>query len=232
MCQVFVSWTADYSRHCGRYPAGGIREKDLPMPRINWSPMRLPLTPLQAFRAKWEDCTACYLSEGRSGKAVLCRGTYPCDILFIAEAPGNSEDVIGIPMVGPAGNLLNHIIDRAIPETITYAVTNVICCIPRDEDGIKLSTPSAESIDACAPRLQEFVKLCEPQLIVCTGKVAKENLEKGFKHSIKFHREIPMVSIDHPAAILRANVSYQGLMIQKCVIAIRNGIEDHVRVSE
>jgi DNA polymerase len=38
----------------------------------------------------------------------------PCDVLFIGEAPGESEDAIGIPFIGPAGHLLGRIIDEAL----------------------------------------------------------------------------------------------------------------------
>ena len=46
--------------------------------------------------SRWHDCTACPLHQQRD-QIVLARGTVPCDILFIGEAPGASEDVLGVP---------------------------------------------------------------------------------------------------------------------------------------
>ena len=37
----------------------------------------------------------------RAQKVCLARGSLPCDVLFTAEAPGESENVVGRPMVGP-----------------------------------------------------------------------------------------------------------------------------------
>lgn len=63
---------------------------------------------------KWRDCMRCPLSEQRSN-IVLARGTVPCDVLFVGEAPGASEDALGQPFVGPAGHLLDQVIERALP---------------------------------------------------------------------------------------------------------------------
>ncbi len=45
---------------------------------------------------------------------VHARGSIPCHVAFIGEAPGVSEDTIGQPFVGPAGSLLDEIIQRSI----------------------------------------------------------------------------------------------------------------------
>lgn len=195
------------------------------MPKVN----RIPLTPLQAFKAEWENCKQCFLWKERYNRAVLCRGTYPCDVVFVAEAPGISEDIIGIPMIGPAGNLLNHIISKALPKAATYAITNLICCFPRDDNGEKYKEPPDEAVLACSGRLQDFVELCDPQLIVAVGKPAEDWLAPGYRDSIKFHKPLPVVFITHPAAILRTPQVQQGLAIQKAVITIRNGCEEYLK---
>lgn len=184
------------------------------------------------FVERWKDCTACGLCEHRQ-KVVLARGSVPCDILFIGEAPGESEDCLGQPFVGPAGQLLDRVIRRALGLEpggkgfpLTYALTNLVCCIPRDEDGLgKATEPDDDSVKACSVRLVEFVELCNPKLLVCVGKLAKDWLDPGWKHSLKLHRKIPTIDIIHPAAVLRANVAQQGLLTQRAVIALRNGVE-------
>lgn len=195
------------------------------------------MNPWLQFVERWKDCTACHLCEGRQ-RVVLARGSIPCDVLFIGEGPGESEDSLGAPFVGPAGQLLDRIVNRAglpskhvdLPNNtwrlLTWAFTNLVCCIPRDEDGGKATEPDDEAIDACSVRLVEFVELASPKLIVCVGKLAKDWLDPGWKHSIQLHRKIPLVDILHPAAILRANVAQQGLMIQRCVVQLRNAVEE------
>lgn len=60
----------------------------------------------------WKNCQRCELSAGRLN-VVIAKGKLPCDVIFVGEAPGESENVIGQPFVGPAGKLLDHIIANA-----------------------------------------------------------------------------------------------------------------------
>src|SRR3954471_2435855 len=81
--------------------------------------------------ARWRDCTRCPLSQQRSN-IVLARGQVPCDVLFVGEAPGASEDALAQPFCGPAGHLLDQIVERALPPIVSYAMTNLVCCFPRE----------------------------------------------------------------------------------------------------
>lgn len=210
-----------------------------------------PQTPLQAFKERWTDGCG---SEDCAGaaKVVLGRGKVPCDIVFIGEAPGESENVLGVPFIGPAGKLLDWVITRSIGEEnlhraaddrprLTYALTNIVCCIPREKPylvdfdgtmeggGKKLAKPDPEAVALCAPRLQEFIRLCDRddhlKLLVLVGSEATHYLTPGYKHTIKLHREIPQLEIIHPAAILRMNSVQRSLAIQRCVVKISSVVE-------
>ena len=98
-------------------------------------------------KEKWINCYGCDLCEQRD-KVVLLRGKIPCDVLFIGEAPGVSEDTLGKPFVGPAGTLLDNIIEESDPGELKLAWTNVIACIPKDDDGHKVKEPPRYSIEA------------------------------------------------------------------------------------
>lgn len=199
----------------------------MPKNKGRFKPISLPMSPFAAFKERWRDCTACYLHETRK-QVVLSRGTYPCDVVFCAEAPGASEDAIGIPMCGPAGHLMDHIINQSVPKGVTYSICNLVCCIPRGEDGRKIQEPEDECVKACSPRLIEYMEICDPKVIICVGKLAYDWLDTRYRNSIKLHRDIPKVSMRHPAAILRMSVAMQGLEVQKCMIAVRNACEDYV----
>lgn len=183
---------------------------------------------------KWKDCTRCDLHETRK-HVVLARGSIPCDVLFVGEAPGESEDVLGAPFKGPAGKLLDEIVRRAWQEAgvdseLRWAMTNLVACIPRDQDeGGKAAEPEVESIESCAPRLQEFVIITKPKLIVCVGSLARDWLDPKYKGCIKLggNRVIPRIDIVHPAYILRLNIAQRGLTIQRCVVAVANAIEEY-----
>lgn len=96
---------------------------------IRTKKLQSSLSPYQKHKNKWSDCTRCHLCRGRQ-HVVLCRGKIPCDILLAGEAPGVSEDVIGIPFTGPAGHLLEQMITRAWDGQFDYCITNVVGCLP------------------------------------------------------------------------------------------------------
>lgn len=54
------------------------------------------MTKFELHVQTWSECSACFLSERRQN-VVLARGDIPCDVLFVGEAPGPSEDIIGAP---------------------------------------------------------------------------------------------------------------------------------------
>ncbi len=186
-------------------------------------------TALQKHVAFWSQCARCGLCKTRK-HVVLVRGTIPCDILFIGEAPGKSEDILGTPFIGPAGHLLDSIIKDAFTQYYggeynggvpTIAFTNLVCCIPLGDGGDKISEPPTEAIKACAPRLKQLIQLCNPQVIVTVGDLAKTWLSKLFTLE-----GVKTIHVTHPAAILRANIAQRGLMIQRCVVTLANVVGD------
>jgi uracil-DNA glycosylase len=194
----------------------------------------------QIHKEKWSSCTRCTLCETRSS-VVLARGSLPCDILFIGEAPGASEDALVRPFIGPAGKLLDQIIARAFPMhveigedghterhcyEVAWAFTNLVACIPLGEDGNKTAEPDEKAIRACQPRLQEMIVIAKPKLVVTVGKLPELWLKPGYKHSIKLPIGVKQVAIVHPAAILRGPEFQKGLAIQRCEVILRTAVEE------
>ena len=197
------------------------------------------MTRLELFTQKWR--RGCGSDQCSKARVVLYKGTLPCDLLFIGEAPGESENVLGRPFVGPAGKLLDSIIEDAVGglvlgagaitendisdgEPVRCAFTNVVGCIPRESDGEKAKEPEHEQILCCQGRLAEFVKLANPRLIVCIGALARDYTDPMLKDACPIREDVPRVAITHPAAILRANVTNRGLMRQRCVVTLRNAV--------
>lgn len=185
----------------------------------------------QTYCDQWKD--GCGAPEcGKARSVVHARGQLPCDVLFLGEAPGESEDVLGRPFCGPAGRLLEDaIVNVVLPENVRRAYTNLVGCVPREEGPAgmaKAAEPLPEQIKQCRPRLIALVEVANPRLLICVGKMATDWLEPGGYKAPKFHRFIPHVSITHPAAILRANVSYKGLMIQKAQVILQTAAEEYL----
>jgi uracil-DNA glycosylase len=186
--------------------------------------MRLSL--YKEFADKWSRGCGSELCA-KANKIVLAKGKVPCDILICGEGPGESENVIGVPFCGPAGQLLERqVVAKAVPKELRIAYTNLVACVPRDEDGAKTIEPCNEDIESCKFRLEEFIEIAKPKLIVCVGKLASDWFEQGYKHSIQIPDGTVLCSITHPAAILRSNVTQRGLMIQRCVVTLQNVVEE------
>lgn len=174
----------------------------------------------QSHVNKWSNCTRCELSEGRR-KVVLVRGQLPCDILFIGEAPGESEDVIGTPFVGPAGKLLDHIIKHSIDgHTIRYALTNLVGCFPKEQKATKNHAPPEECIKACSPRLDEVYRMARPDVVVRVGALAVKWVDKLFDWQPNH-----TVDLVHPAFILRQDVVSQQSEIDRSIAKLKAAIE-------
>lgn len=73
-------------------------------------------------------CTRCELSAQCSGPVPL-RGD-PSPIAIVGEAPGETEDQTGKPFVGPAGHLLDEILDEC-GITGPFGVLNSVSCLGR-----------------------------------------------------------------------------------------------------
>lgn len=178
------------------------------------------MSPFAAHVNRWSNCRLCDLCLNRKN-VVLARGVVPAQVVMIGEAPGESEDIIGQPFVGPAGKLLSRIVQEAIEDSRTspsIAWTNVIACIPKDDNTKRKNVePLPHEIEACAPRLKEFIALCKPQLVVCVGEVAKKEVLRRVAAK-DWLNNFKLVHIIHPAAILHAPTESKGLVIKRCRI--------------
>lgn len=152
-------------------------------------------------------CPGCELKTHKTRSKsyqVIGRGDVPADLLFIGEAPGKSEDMIGEPFVGPAGNLLEAMIKEAsgmagIYERLSYYVTNTVLCRPWiwdecDELYGQNRKPKEEEVLACMPNVLEIARIVNPILVVFVGKVSEQYYAKEFSHT---------TSLYHPAFHLR-----------------------------
>lgn len=180
---------------------------------------------------RWRDCQLCPLAQQRTN-IVLARagmvggpttgGSLPCDVLFVGEAPGKVEDDLGLPFVGPAGSKLQDVIDRALPDGMTYACCNLVCCFPAEAKSRGDNEPERAEILACRPRLREFIGMVRPKLIVCVGHLASDYIEHDAYGKVMGAEVIDVV---HPAFILaRMPQAQRGMALNKCVVVIRSAV--------
>lgn len=196
---------------------------------------RLPLSPWQLHCRRWSKGCGSSLC-GKAHKIVLGRGQVPADVFFVGEAPGVSEDVQGLPFVGPAGFLLNRIIDKALGSTYTHCIGNLVGCMPQDDTGSKSGAPDDDDVKQCSGRLQELHRICNPKLVVAVGQLAEHWLRPGMKHTIPLlglssrgDSPVRYESIVHPAWILRLPLVRQPLEERRCIVRIQAALEELTR---
>lgn len=152
---------------------------------------------------KCRDCKACPLSATRTNVVFGC-GDRNAKLMFIGEAPGESEDLSGTPFVGRAGKLFDKYLEAiGIPRESVYIANMLKCRPPKNRD------PLPEEQDVCIGYLKEQISLISPKLIVCLGRISAMRLIKpDFKitkeHGIWYPRDGYEISaVFHPSLLLR-----------------------------
>lgn len=195
---------------------------------------------LQVHISRWSaGCNSHHCPTHCPIRTKVChvRGSVPCDVLFVGEAPGHAERMIGQPFVGPAGKYLDRMIAEAfqaaqVPGTegpgynsLRWAFINVVGCMPYNPDNKgKADEPDDDQVIACKPRTEELIRLCAPKLLVCVGKHAALWLTQGMRDCI----ETPpcqQISITHPAAILRANPVQKPYLRRRAILSLQEAVE-------
>ena len=158
---------------------------------------------LEELASACADCQRCPLGETRT-KLVFGVGNPNADLMFVGEAPGEQEDLTGVPFVGRAGQLLDKYLYAVDIERKDVYIANILKCRPP-----KNRDPLPAEEDACIDYLREQVRLIRPKVIVCLGRIAAMRLIKpDFKISVEhgtwFEKgDNLMTAVYHPAALLR-----------------------------
>ena len=157
----------------------------------------------EELRQKCENCQNCALGGSRT-HLVFGDGNRDAEILFVGEGPGQQEDETGIPFVGPAGQLLDRMLEIIDLDRTKYYIANIVKCRPpRNRD------PLAAEQDACIGYLREQVRLVRPKIIVCLGRISAMRLIREDYRITREHGQwvqkgdFWMTAIYHPSALLR-----------------------------
>ncbi|MEA4833104.1 Type-4 uracil-DNA glycosylase [bioreactor metagenome] len=158
---------------------------------------------LDSLKEACGKCKRCPLGETRIN-LVFGKGSPESKLMFIGEAPGEKEDLSGIPFVGAAGKLLDKYLAFIGLEADDVYIANILKCRPpHNRDPL----PAEE--DECIGYLREQVAIIRPKLIVCLGRIAAMRIIKpDFKitseHGKWFKKgDCLITAVYHPAALLR-----------------------------
>lgn len=165
------------------------------------------------LQAAVNECTRCRLCHGRE-HAVFGMGDERASWLFIGEGPGQAEDDVGDPFVGPPGKLLDNMLAAiGVQRGQNAYITNIVKCRPVDVDGENRHdrSPLADEVAACLPYLQRQIALIQPTVLVALGKTAAlsllaldpSTLVASLRGKVHQYAGLPLVVTYHPAYLLR-----------------------------
>lgn len=108
---------------------------------------------------------------------VISRGNPKARLLLIGEAPGPQENIQGKPFVGPAGKMLDKVLESADfdPEKDVY-ITNSVFRMPPGAEGKAFRKPTDQEIVYYRPFVFEIIRLIDPLVILLTGNVACQSV--------------------------------------------------------
>lgn len=121
------------------------------------------------FNTKVRNCTLCPELVTSRTHVVLGEGPIPCDIVFLGEAPGATEDKIGLPFKGAAGQLLRaDAYVAGLKEGKDFHILNMLKCRPPEN-----RDPTLDELRNCVPFLLHQLSTIKPKVIVCLGRFAQ-----------------------------------------------------------
>lgn len=162
-----------------------------------------PYANLDELAAAVAACTACAL-HSTARNHVPGEGNPHAQLMCVGEAPGATEDELGRPFVGQAGQLLDKILIAIGLQRTDVYIANVLKHRPPGN-----RNPMPDEVQACSPFLIRQIELIGPRVIVALGTFAAQtllNTREGIgKLRGKIHRYygVPLVVTYHPAALLR-----------------------------
>jgi probable DNA metabolism protein len=163
-------------------------------------------------KRKLDGCRRCPLRKNAT-QGVAGEGPTDARIMLVGEQPGDEEDLKGRPFVGPAGRLLDKLLDEAGIDRKTVYVTNAVKHFKWEPRGKRRlhKTPAQQEIAACEIWLRGELQRLKPDVVVALGATALRALSsdtgpvgKSRGRKLTTNDGLPLVATWHPSALLRA----------------------------
>lgn len=165
---------------------------------------------LDDLRKAVENFDGCNLKK-MATNTVFSDGNPSSKVMVIGEAPGNHEDLQGIPFCGDSGKVLDDMF-RAINMTRkeNFYITNVLFWRPPGN-----RRPTDEELLICRPFVERHIELMNPEVLVLVGATSMTALlginepigkirGEFMDYAPKFlSRKIKTFTIFHPSYLMR-----------------------------
>jgi DNA polymerase len=156
-------------------------------------------------------CRKCEIGSQRRNN-VYGEGDPCASLMVIGEGPGETEDLLGRPFVGRAGQLLDKMLAAIGFAREEVYICNSVKCRPTipGPRGPKNRAPDLTEMANCRPFLDEQIDIIQPRVIMALGApAAKSFLGRDFQITKMRGRwyegpaGIPLMVTFHPAYLLR-----------------------------
>ena len=158
-----------------------------------------------------DGCRKCAIGYERR-KNVYGEGDPCARVMVVGEGPGETEDLLGRPFVGRAGQLLDKMLGAIGLAREDVYICNTVKCRPTlpGPRGPRNRAPDPQEMANCRPFLDEQIEIIAPEVILALGApAAKSFLGRDFQITKMRGRWYPgplgsalMVTF-HPAYVLR-----------------------------
>lgn len=129
-----------------------------------------------------QNCKLCNLYKSRINP-IIGEGNLDANVMFIAQAPGEKEDIGNRMFVGPSGKIFNKLLHRAqIPKDRIYMTNLVKCNLPKNR------RPKQHEIKACSIYLEQEIVRVDPELLIPLGYYATKYLFNKY-HLTEFSKK-------------------------------------------
>jgi uracil-DNA glycosylase len=184
---------------------------------------------LPALRDAATGCKGCHLWQVGT-QTVFGEGSADAEAIFVGEQPGDQEDKLGRPFVGPAGRVFDEALEAAgIDRSVTY-VTNAVKHFKWQARGKRRihQKPNWTEMSACRPWLESELAVVQPRVLVLLGATAAQSL-LGRDFRVTQHRgqllpselaEVVTATV-HPSSTLRGEPEERERNLQAFVDDLR-----------
>ncbi len=156
-------------------------------------------------------CRKCQIGYERRNN-VYGEGSPCARLMVVGEGPGETEDLLGRPFVGRAGELLDKMLAAIdLPREDVYICNTVKCRPTLHENGkLRNRAPTPHEMENCRPYLDEQIEIIAPAVILALGAPAAKSflgnafaITKGRGRWYDGPNGVPLMVTFHPAYVLR-----------------------------
>lgn len=157
-----------------------------------------------------------------SKNTVLYDGKINAQIILIGEAPGEDEDINGVPFCGRSGRLLDNMLTSiGLSRQKNLYITNTVFWRPPAN-----RKPTRDEILNCKSFLMRQIEIIEPKLIILCGGTSIESVLEIEEVKISEYRgkisilnnKYKCISIYHPSYLLRSPSAKKNAWTDMCFI--------------